>query len=269
MRVNGTSIPLAFPTGTRVGWVITGALLTPFGMFQVLFIIMLIDRAPASTPFLAAMGALYLWLGIAAIDVARARPHLTVHGDRIELRHRGLIAGTLVVPRAQIERVAVDPRSRVERGVAARTRRRGFASASFIDLRIPVLSASPSSLSRTGTRRVPNVVLHLATPLRWPKVSLGARFLLRVAQGKHGSYDGPKTRREMRAVRLVVDDARAAADAFGDLVEHSERDAQYLAPLTARNYARARREKLYVALGGALLVLIISGITVARAALGS
>lgn len=198
------------------------------------------------------MAVLYGWIADGALRVAFARKHYVgVQDDRLVIAHDGLMPEPLVLHRTDIDEVEIDPRPIHERRTAAGLRRGGVAPPTFLAPNLAVISPAVSSHSDDGTAVTPNLVVRFRANRELPAPPLSVRLLLRLAQGRHGAYRGPKPRREYRAVRLVVDGVEPIAQAVDawEPLDVEARDERYLAPVTAEHHRKYRRKRLLVGLG--------------------
>lgn len=256
---NRAVVPLVLRPRTRAGWIAAAAVALLLGSASTGVVVMSAGRVYASLPLTVLMAGGYLWLGLGALDVARSRSaRLEIGPDRLAIVHDGLLREPLIIERAAVEAVTLDLRARDDRRAAAAVRRGGIVRPSFLDPRIPVVSAAASSHSLDGTAVAPNMVVMLRRPVRAPRIPLAARVLLRLTQGKTGRYRGPKPGDELRGIRLAVADADAAGNALAswDVLTTLARDERYLMPIAEADHAKAgRRRAILIAGVGAIVIL--------------
>lgn len=230
---------------TRAGWAAVGLLCLSFAGAGLWVTIASPMRFPGHLVSIA-LGTLYLWLGLAAVDLARDVGALRVSQDVMHIEHPSLLAAPMTLVRAQVVAVALDDRPAEDRRVAAAARRRVVAPPSFLDLSIPVVGSAPSSHSAYGVAAAPNLVLFFSSPATSPGASRAVRTLLKLSGGRTGKYRGPRAGQPMDAVRLCLEDpaaARALLATWG-AGEVLDRDRSYLAPIRARDRRKAARERL-------------------------
>lgn len=205
---------------------------------------------------LTAFAFVYLWLATGAIRMARwGSGELRLSDDRLVVDCPALFGEPVEVPRDGVDYAAVDGRSAADRRVAARARAEAGRS-TFHERDWPVLSIEPSAHRDTGTTQ-PNLTIDVAPSLEAPKVPWSVRLLLRLSQGRHGRYRGPKSGKGMPGLRLVVADLDAAGRAFEEwgVLGVRDRDRGYLEPVTEEDRSEARRIRLITA---AVLVGILA-----------
>lgn len=250
--------PLLYRRRTRLGWVLT-ATVTGFLAALLLWPAADLSGNLARSLVLLGLAAGYGWVAAGAAQLAVGRrAYVAVHGDSLVVVHDGLLGEPLVVHRDDVAEVEVDPRPIDERSTAAALRRGGVAPPTFLDPDLAVVSPSPSTHSDYGTAVVPNVVVRFARPLAMAPPTLSVRFLLRLVQGRHGQYRGPKPGQTDDAVRLVVDDVGeiAAPLSTWERIDVEPRDERYLVAVTAEHRHRHRRQQLLMAAGVAAIAAL-------------
>lgn len=243
--------PLLYRGRTRAAWIATAV---PTAMLAALSFWGSLAVSGNLTVNVVSFGMAlgYGWLADGAVRVAFGRKHdIGVEDEHLVIAHDGLMPEPLVLHRTEIDEVEVDPRPIDERRTAAGLRRGGVSPPTFLAPNLAVISPAVSSHSDDGTAVTPNLVVRFRANRELPAPPLSIRMLLRLAQGRHGAYRGPKPRREYRAVRLVVDGVGAAAEALDEWepLDVEARDARYLAAVTAEHHRRYRRKRLLMGLG--------------------
>lgn len=241
---------LLYRRRTRAGWIAVGVLTGGFVMVTLPLAFAGSDNEIASVVTFG-LAMLYAWVADGAWRLALAwRSYVAVDGEHLVVRHPGILPEPVILHRDEVAETEVDPRPWHERRTAAGLRAKAFGGPTFLDAKLPVISAAPSAHGE-ATAAAPNLVIRFGSPRQLPAAPASIRMLLRLSQGKSGSYLGPKPRRTYPGLRLIVEDVAPLVpvlDAW-ERLDVETRDADYLSPVTARDHRRYRRRRLLVALG--------------------
>lgn len=254
--------PLLYRGRTRLGWALTAVVTGVFALAS-LWPVVSAEGGVIGSVVAAGLALGYGWVALGALRLALARrAYVAVRDDALVVVHAGVLGEPLVLRRGAVDEVEVDPRPARDRSAAAGLRRGGVAPPTFLAPDLPVVSAAPSAHSDSGTAVVPNLVVRFTEPLPVPPPPLAVRLLLRLALGRNGRYRGPAPRRTYDAVRLVVEGVEDAADALGrwEPLDVEPRDDRYLAEVTEEHHRRHRRNRLLVACGVSVIVMVFGAL---------